>query len=169
MTEAQANAPTPKESERADEWSKPSPGLSQLDLFALTISADTGEIVKVEKVEGSGARRDLRDDDTMGLSAKAALTLDALIEQAFEAGIACMLGVRNRSADAEESDEEADLRRALLMPLMENTWAKDSLKREVLGKAILASAIAQIAATRAAALGNAPTQQKAEGVAQRPH
>jgi hypothetical protein len=169
MAEAQANASSPKASERVEERSKHGLGPSQPDLFALTISADTGEIVKLEKVEGSGTRRDLRDDDAVGLSDKAALTLDALVEQAFEAGIACMLGVQTESAEAEESDEEADLRRALLMPLMENTWAKDSLKREVLGKAILASAIAQIAAARTATPENAATQQKAEGVTRRPH
>ena len=150
MAEAHANVSSSKgpTAERVEARSNPGLGTSQPNLFALTISADTGEIVKIEKVEGAGTRRDLRDDDTVGLSAKAAVTLDALIERAFEAGIACVLGVRALHAEAEESDEEADLRRALLMPLMENTWAMDSLKREVLGKAILGSAIAQIAAAR---------------------
>ena len=131
-------------------------------LFSLTVNAATGEIVKIEKVEGTGTRRDLRDDDKAELTAKAAPTLEALIERAFEAGIACVLGVEAGHAEAEESDEDADLRRALLMPLMEGSWAKDLLKREVLGKAILASAIAHVSAARAASSDKGGAPQKAE-------
>ena len=140
----------------------PGAATPQPNLFSLTISADSGEIVKIEKVEGTGTRRDLRDDDKTELTAKAAPTLDALIERAFEAGIACVLGVEAGHAEAEESDEEADLRRALLMPLMEGSWAKDLLKREVLGKAILASAIAHVTAARAPSSDTSGVQQKAE-------
>jgi hypothetical protein len=135
-------------------------------LFSLTVNAATGEIVKIEKLEGAGSRRDLRDDDKAELTGKAALTLDALIERAFEAGIACVLG---EHAEADESDEEADLRRALLIPLMEGTGAKDLLKREVLGKAILASAIAHVTTAPAptATSHKSVAQQKAEGGAAR--
>jgi hypothetical protein len=172
MAEARENVSNPEgaAAKRAVE-AKSNPGLGtpQANLFALTISADTGEIVKIEKVEGTHSRRELRDEDTAGLSASAGPTLDALIERAFEAGIACMLGVRARHTEANESDEEADLRRALLMPLIEDTWAKDSLKREVLGKAILASAIAQVAAARAATLEKGGAQEKAEGGIRGPH
>jgi hypothetical protein len=134
-------------------------------LLALTVNAATGEILKIEKVEGAGTRRDLRDDDKAELTAKVGPTLDALIERAFEAGIACVLGVEAGHAEAEESDDEADLRRELLMPLMEDTWAKDLLKREVLGKAILASAIAHVTGPRAASSDKGGAQQKVEGTA----
>ena len=79
-------------------------------------------ILKIEKVEGT-TRRDLQDDDAASLTSKAAPTLGALIERAFEAGIACVLGVRAEREEADESDEEAELRRALLEPLMEGTRA----------------------------------------------
>jgi hypothetical protein len=124
--------------------------MHQSNLFGLTINGETGEIVKIEKVEGTGARRDLRDDEMAGLTNRAAPTLNALIERAFEAGIACMLGVEAGRDEAEESAEEADMRRALLMPLIESTLANEALKPEVVGKAILASAIAQVAAARTA-------------------
>jgi hypothetical protein len=130
--------------------SNPRPATPQLNLFALTINADTGEVVKIEKVERTGSRRDLRDDDMAGFTGSAVPTLNALLERAFEAGIACMLGVRAGRDEVEETAEEADLRRALLMPLMEGTLAKDALKPEVVGKAILASAIAQVTAARTA-------------------
>ena len=161
MAETSANASVPK-APTAEARANPGPGTPQSNLFAVTISADSGEVVKIEKVEGTSTRRDLRDDDKAELTAKAASTLDALIERAFEAGIACVLGARAGHAEAEESDEEADLRRALLIPLMESTWAKDLLKREVLGKAILASAIAHVTAARAPSSDTSGAQQKAE-------
>ena len=161
MAEARVNVSDP-DGPTAGARPNPGPATPQANLFSLTINADSGEIVKIEKVEVTGTRRDLRDDDKAELTAKAAPTLDALIERAFEAGIACVLGVEAGHAEAEESDEEADLRRALLMPLMEGSWAKDLLKREVLGKAILASAIAHVSAARAASSDKGGAPQKAE-------
>jgi hypothetical protein len=170
MAEARANVPGPKGptiEKEVEARPNPSPGAPASNLFALTVNASTGEIVKIEKVEGAGTRRDLRDDDKAELTAKAVPTLDALIERAFEAGIASVLGVEAGHAEAEESDEEADLRRALLMPLMEGTWAKDFLKREFLGKAILASAVAHVTAARTASSDKGGAQQKPEGSAGR--
>ena len=161
MAEPRVNVSDPN-GPTAGARANPGPATPQPNLFSLTINADSGEIVKIEKVEVTGTRRDLRDDDKAELTAKAAPTLDALIERAFEAGIACVLGVEAGDAEAEESDEEADLRRALLMPLMEGSWAKDLLKREVLGKAILASAIAHVSAARAASSDKGGAPQKAE-------
>jgi hypothetical protein len=114
-----------------------------------------------------GSRRDLRDDERASLSAKAAPTLDALIERAFEAGIACVLGVQARHAEVEETDEEADLRRALLVPLMENTWAQDSLKTRGLGQGD--PCISDCPSRRSAGgnAGKGGTQQKTEGAPRR--
>jgi hypothetical protein len=170
MAEAKANVsdPTaPTAEKEVEAKSNPSSRTSQPNLFALTISADTGEVVKIEKVEGTGARRDLQDDDQVMLALKDAPALDALIERAFEAGIACVLGAQDEREDAEETDEEADLRRALLMPLIDNTLAKGLLEQGVLGKAILASAIAQVARTASRDKGD--MHQKAEGRVRRPN
>jgi hypothetical protein len=153
MAEAKANVsgPTGRTAEKEIE-AKPNPGrgTSQPNLLAVTISADTGEVVKVEKVEGTGVRRDLQDTDQVGLALRDAPTLGVLIEQAFEAGIACVLGVQDEREEPEESEVEADLRRALLMPLIENARAAGLLKQGALGKAILATAIAQVAAPQPA-------------------
>lgn len=163
MAEGKTNVsgPTGPAAAKGEAKSNPGPRTSQPNLLALTISADTGEVVKIEKVEGTGARRDLQDDDQVRLTLKDAPTLDALIERAFEAGIACVLGAQDEREEAEETDEEADLRRALLMPLIDNTWAKGLLEQGVLGKAILASAIAQVARTASRDKGD--MHQKDEG------
>jgi len=68
-------------------------------------------------------------------------TLEAIIEQAFEAGIACVLGDGVERDEEQESKDDATLSRLLLMPLMERTPAHGLQQPEVLGKAILASAI----------------------------
>ena len=114
------------------------------NLVALTIDVDTSRIVKVEKVDSTGGRRDLSDEDAASLTKDNTIpTLEALIEQAFEAGIACVVGDESAQDEAPESDDEADLRRLLLIPLMERTRAHGLQQPEALGKAILASAIAQ--------------------------
>jgi hypothetical protein len=114
------------------------------NLVALTIDVDTSRIVKVEKVDNAGARRDLSEDDAASLTkGNTVPTLEALIEQAFEAGIACVVGDEGEQDETQESDDEAALRRLLLIPLMEQTAAHGLQQSEVLGKAILASAIEQ--------------------------
>jgi hypothetical protein len=149
---------------------KADPGTSQQpNLISLTFNADTGEVVKIEKVEAAGARRELRDDDAIAVTGTATTTLDTLIERAFEAGIACLLEPEAEGDEADEPEDPSDLRHALLIDLMEKSSAKDLLKRDVLGKAILASAIAQMAAARAASAEKGKAQQQDEGGARKPH
>src|SRR6516164_4149245 len=72
--------------------SAPQPA-SHPELLLVTIQAKTGEIVKVESADSSGSRHELNDQDKAGLGKEAAkATLERLVEEAFEAGIACMLG-----------------------------------------------------------------------------
>jgi hypothetical protein len=71
----------------------PSPVGPGPSLFAFTIDASTGQIGGLEKVDGAGARRLLSDQDKASLQAsKSWHTLESIVEQAFEAGIACVLG-----------------------------------------------------------------------------
>ena len=118
------------------------------NLVAFTIDADSGRIVKVEKVDIAGARRDLSDEDAATLIQENTLTLETIIEQAFEAGIACVLGDEARQDDLQETEDDAALSRLLLMPLMERNPAHSLQRPEVLGRAILASAIEQATSHR---------------------
>src|SRR5262245_11150666 len=62
-------------------------------LFVFTIDADTAQIVKFESVDGSGGRRELSQDEKTALVRKGNEDrIDEVLEQAFEAGIACALG-----------------------------------------------------------------------------
>jgi hypothetical protein len=129
------------------------------NLVALTIDANAGRIVKVEKVDSAGARRDLSDEDAAMLSQAHALTLETIIEQAFEAGIACVLGDETAEDDAQETEDDAALSRLLLMPLMERTTAHSLRQHEVLGRAMLASAIEQAIGHRRGESGLALKQE----------
>jgi hypothetical protein len=128
-----------------DEFGVKSPE-STAKFFAFTIDANTAQIVKAESLDASGASHELSEDEKESL-AKAASNdrLEEVLEQAFEAGIACVLGgefAEDLAEDkAKESEEDAELRRLLLKPLIEHSAAKDLMKREVLNRAILETLI----------------------------
>ena len=64
-----------------------------------------------------------------------------MLEQAFEAGIACVLGDADVEDDPPESAKDADLRRLLLRPLLEEGAAKRLMQREILSRAMLTTLI----------------------------
>ena len=69
------------------------------DLLTFTIQARTGQIVKIESVDSTGAHHELSDEEKSNLAKeKSKTTLEDMLEQAFEAGMACVLG----DADASE-------------------------------------------------------------------
>jgi hypothetical protein len=130
-------------------------------LFAFTIDASTGQIGGLEKVDGTGARLLLTDQDKASLQAgKSWSTLESIVEQAFEAGIACVLGNGDDKDEAQELEDEAEVRRALLRPLMERSRTMTLLHRGVLGQAILATALQEATALHASEAEGAPEQQK---------
>lgn len=146
---------------------KPSPAVS--GLFAFTMDASTGQITKLEKVESAGKHRQLSELEKMSLpSRKSWHTLEAIVEQAFEAGIGCVLGNEDEKDTAQESEEEADVRRALLQALIERSRTSALLQPNVLGQAILATALQQVTASQAAETEGGSAQQKS-GAAATPH
>jgi len=130
-------------------------------LFAFTIDASTGQIAELEKVDSAGVRRGLSEQDKASLQAiKSWHTLESLVEQAFEAGIACVLGSGDDKDEAQELEEEAEVRRTLLQPLMERSRTMTLLHGGVLGQAILATALHQATAACASEAAGAPEQPK---------
>jgi hypothetical protein len=115
--------------------------LSASRLFAFTIDADTAQIVKLETLDASGARHELSEEEKADLARQGTEDLDQLVEQVFEAGIACVLGGGEREDKAEEPAEEAELRHMLLAPLIEHSRARRLIQREALSRAILGTLI----------------------------
>jgi hypothetical protein len=133
--------------------------------LAFTIDASTAQIVKLVSLDASGASHELSEDEKASLATAASKDrLAGVLEQAFEAGIACAMGegVADDLAEdvaedkAHESEEDAELRHLLLKPLIEHSAAKDLMKPEVLNRAILETLIEQSMKSRSASAQGGP-------------
>jgi len=115
------------------------------DLVAMTIDAANGRIVALERVDAEGARRELSAEDRARLADKQAGTpLLRLVEQAFEAGIACVLG-EAEEGEPEESEADGELSHLLLQSLFKKSSAKQLVESESLNRAIVGTLIGQAA------------------------
>jgi hypothetical protein len=110
-------------------------------LFTFTIDAATGQVVKFEALDASGAHWELSDEERASLVRDGSERLEEALEQAFEAGIDCVLGSDDEQDDSEESAQDSELRHLLLAPLIEHSAAKRLLQREALNRAILGTLI----------------------------
>ena len=131
------------------------------DLFTITIQAETGQIVKIQRAERGNGRSELSDQERADLLKKGSKdTLEALIEQAFEAGIACVLGDAIGRSEAEESEEEANLRHLLLDPLIRQSPVQRLMQREVLSRAFLGTVVQHALDPVSPDLGSSSAQQR---------
>ena len=109
----------------------------RLMTVTITIDAESAEVVRVEGVDATGARRELSDDEKASLMKEGRdERVTALVEQAFEAGIACVLGIEEEE-ETQESPEDAEFRRQLLAPLLERSGVGHLTERPALNRAIL--------------------------------
>jgi hypothetical protein len=93
-------------------------GASEEEQVVVTINAPSGRIVKVEKID-NGKRHELAHDQWSKLiGGDEVEEIETALEEAFEAGIAAMLGEEYEDDEAYEDDEERDLRRALIAGLL---------------------------------------------------
>jgi hypothetical protein len=131
------------------------------DLVTLTLDAGTGKIVKVERIDASGAHHEITGDEGARPAAeKISAALQQVVEQAFQAGIDCVLGADDEDeepgveADA-EADEDAELNRLLLRSLIQRSAARKLIGRDMLRQVIVGSLVEQAAAFRAASTESA--------------
>jgi hypothetical protein len=113
-------------------------------LVTFTLDTSTGRIVGLELVDGSGARRQATAEERRALVRKAGgATLEHIFEQTFEAGIVSVLGddVEDEEDEeaAEETPEDATIRHLILAPMIERSAASRLMRRDVLGRAVLAT------------------------------
>jgi hypothetical protein len=114
------------------------------NLIAFTVDADTGRVVKVETVDAGGQHHELSEDVRANLARKQEKpTVEAVIEQAFEAGIDCALGGPDEGEAPEADEDDADLRRVLVRSLIRHSAAKRLVQRDLLAQAIVGSLIEQ--------------------------
>ena len=140
------------------------------DLLTLTIHAKTGRTVKIESVDGTGTRHELSEEERANLAKEAGnATLEAMVEQAFEAGIACVLGDGAGEDGSPEPEEDAKLRRLLLQPLIEHSTARRLMQRDVLSRAILGTLIRHAVSSPKPAPESGPAPQPPRGSARKSH
>jgi len=120
------------------------------ELVAFTVDATSGHIVTIEAVDAAGARHEMSDEGKARLTrGPARATLERVIEQAFQAGIDCVLG--DGGAEERESKDDAELSRVLLLSLIERSGVRRLMQRDALHRAIVATLIEHAAASGSAA------------------
>src|SRR5262245_54265250 len=89
--------------------SRQSSRLAQADeteQLVLTISAATGEVVKIERVDKVGKRDELSEEECLKLAGEDEVEeIEGALEEAFEAGVAGALGEDENDEDEDEHDE----------------------------------------------------------------
>ena len=126
-------------------------------LVIVTLKADNGSIVKIEAVDPGGSRHELSAEEAaqlLGGPPKA--TVEGLVHEAFEAGIAWVLDEQRTAAGDEasgETQEDAALHDELLDALIERSPARRLLRREVLESALLGTIISKVSTSAAAGAG----------------
>lgn len=126
------------------------------DRLAFTLDLNTGQITCVESVGADGVRRELSEMEMTDLqSGLRRARIETLLEEAFEAGITCVLG----GSDPEEPPEtssDTDLRQIILKPLMERSAAARLMRSDVLDQAIVETLIDHALSRRPAGPNGGP-------------
>ena len=136
-------------------------------LLVLTIDADTAQIIKLETVDGSGGRRhELSQEEKTALVAEGHQErIEQVLEQAFEAGIACALSEELGDPQTEETAEtaaDAELRHLLLAQLIERSGIKHLMQSDVLNRAIFGTLVQHSIESARSAAGRGTTPEPQE-------
>ena len=110
-------------------------------LFSFTVDTNTGQVVTVEALDAAGTRRKVSDSRMKVLAREGRQRLESVVEEAFEAGIDCVLGDSDEKLENTEREEDAQLRHDLIAPLIQKSAAGRRLKREVLQRTVLGTLI----------------------------
>jgi hypothetical protein len=149
---------------KASNRTKSAPSANRV--FVFTIDADTAQITKFETLNGSGGRRELSQQEKTALVAgHDEDRIEGVLEQAFEAGIACALSEDLSDTQAEETDEtdeDAELRHLLLTQLIEKSGIKHLMTTEVLNRAIFGTLIQHAIESARTPAGQGTTPAQAE-------
>jgi hypothetical protein len=153
-TPEQSGTPTisnPPEVERGDKSAAAKVGrtavikgdqpVARLTAVTITIDSDSAEIVRIEGLDTTGARHELSQEEKASLMKGGRDDrLAEVVERAFEAGIACVLG-DDEEETTPESPADAELRHLLLAPLIKRSTVGVFMEREALNRAILGTLI----------------------------
>jgi len=101
----------------------------------VVVTINSGRIVKVEKIDKSGKRQELAEEDLAKLAGEDELEeIESSLEESFEAGVAVALGEEYDADEADEDEEEKSVRRLLLGGLLRRKVRQRILQRMVVGR-----------------------------------
>ena len=107
----------------------------ETEQIVLTVGATTGDVVKIEKIDKSGKRDEISDEDCATLAGEDEVDeIEAALEAAFEAGIA---GALSEDDEDDFDDEERALRRLLIGGLLKRRPVLLRLRRRSLRRLLL--------------------------------
>jgi len=132
-------AETQKESERKGvaSFKAGTEAVAAEEELVVTINPTMGRIVKVEKTDKSGKRQELAEQEWANFVGEDEVDeIETALEDAFEAGVAGVLGEEYEvdGEEADEDDEERNLRRVLIGRLLRRSVRRRLLQRLVLGR-----------------------------------
>ena len=107
----------------------------ETEQMVLTIGATTGDVVKIEKIDKSGKRDEVSEEDCAKLAGEDEVEeIEAALEEAFEAGIA---GALSEDDEDDLDDEERAMRRLLIGGLLRRRPVLTRLRRRSLRRLLL--------------------------------
>lgn len=130
-------APREKEPQAAKrEPTRPAAG-EETEQLVFTLRPATGEVVRIEKVDSAGKRREIPKEETVELAGKQNLDeIEAALDEAFEAGIFSLLDPGSDDEPPDETGEDVELRRILLR-LVIGREVRRRLQRRIAQRLIL--------------------------------
>jgi hypothetical protein len=110
----------------------------EIEQLVVTFNAATGEIVKVEKVDKAGKHQELTEKECAKLAGQDEVEeIEAALEEAFEAGVAVMLGDEHEEYAEDYDDEETAVRQLLIGRLLERHPVRQRLLHQLLLRRLL--------------------------------
>jgi hypothetical protein len=110
----------------------------QIEQLVVTFNAAVGEVVKVEKVDKAGKHHELTETECAKLAGQDEVEeIEAALEEAFEAGVAVMLGDEQEGYAEDYDDEETAIRQLLIGRILERHPVRQRLLHQLLLRRLL--------------------------------
>jgi len=122
---------------------EPVDSTDEIEQLVVTFNVAMGEIAKVEKVDKAGKRQELTEEECAKLAGQDEVEeIEAALEEAFEAGVAVVLG----DEDAEDyDDEERAFRQLLIGGFLERHPLRHRLVHQLLLRRLLLRRLLKLA------------------------
>jgi hypothetical protein len=105
--------------------------------LVFTLRAPSGAVVKIEKIDASGKRREVAMDETLTIVGEGnSHAIEAALDEAFEAGISSVVEAGPADDDDMESEEDVELRRVLLTGMV-GPEVRHRLQRRLVQRLVL--------------------------------